>query len=120
MAGSSTLGELHILHYLATEADFHSARTSCTSGLEGTALSLSLLALSPAAACAPLRLLEYTTASDVLPILEAEQRLVVPFFGPQLLSVGNIYQRFTSPDENGQGQVSTWHCSIALWCIPKT
>jgi hypothetical protein len=55
----------------------------------------------------PGRLLEYTTASDVLPILEAEQRLVVPFFGPQLLTVGNIYQRFTSPDDNGQGQVST-------------
>ncbi|GIL91115.1 hypothetical protein Vretimale_9560 [Volvox reticuliferus] len=46
--------------------------------------------------------LVYTTASDVLPILEAEYRLSPgPFsaFLPRPLEVGNIYQRFTAPDE---------------------
>ncbi|KAG2444914.1 hypothetical protein HXX76_001650 [Chlamydomonas incerta] len=48
----------------------------------------------------------YTTASDVLPILEAEYQLSPgPFsaFGfPRPLEVGNIYQRFTSPvDDEG-------------------
>ncbi|EFJ45050.1 hypothetical protein VOLCADRAFT_121241, partial [Volvox carteri f. nagariensis] len=45
----------------------------------------------------------YTTASDVLPILEAEYWLSpgpLSGFGiPRPLEVGNIYQRFTSPDE---------------------
>ncbi|KXZ55274.1 hypothetical protein GPECTOR_3g410 [Gonium pectorale] len=47
--------------------------------------------------------LVYTTASDVLPILEAEFRLSAgPFSGfglPKPLVVGDIYQRFTSPEE---------------------
>ncbi|GLC59561.1 hypothetical protein PLESTB_001500500 [Pleodorina starrii] len=45
----------------------------------------------------------YTTASDVLPILEAEYWLSPGPFGqfgiPRPLEVGNIYQRFTSPEE---------------------
>lgn len=42
--------------------------------------------------------LVYTSAQDVLIILEAEYRFK-PLFGPRLLEVGDIYQRFTSPDE---------------------
>jgi hypothetical protein len=63
--------------------------------LQGEALDYSLLA-------GKWRLI-YTTATDVLPILEAEFRFGLgPFSGfglPRPLRVGNIYQRFTSPEQ---------------------
>ena len=50
--------------------------------------------------------LVYTTASDVIPILRAETLSLPTLFGPfSPLQVGNIYQSFTAPDENGQGVI---------------
>ncbi|KAG1680761.1 hypothetical protein FOA52_008094 [Chlamydomonas sp. UWO 241] len=42
--------------------------------------------------------LMYTTAKDVLPILEAESRLAPPYL-PSPVQVGEIYQRFSSVSE---------------------
>jgi len=49
-------------------------------------------------------LLRYTTAADVLPILEADVAFANPLGLPGPVSIGNIYQRFTSPVD-GAGKV---------------
>lgn len=48
----------------------------------------------------------YTTASDVVPILESETRLSLPLLGVPPVRVGNIYQEFSAVDDEGVGRIS--------------
>lgn len=60
--------------------------------------------------------LEYTNAQDVIPILDAPYLLANPF-GPNILEVGDIYQRFSS---TSQGWVeNVINLSVAGLLMPK-